>query len=77
MRNRKQPSNEDCPQHRWATRREAMAYARMGSTKMNDLLQGRAILAKKHGRKVIVDLNSIDAFYAALPDVGSQTTVTA
>jgi hypothetical protein len=50
-----------------------MAYARIGSTKMNELLQGNSILAKKHGRKVIVDLNSIDAFYGALPDVGSAS----
>ena len=65
-------SDESRP-HRWATRREAMAYARIGSTKMNELLQGNSILAKKHGRKVIVDLNSIDAFYGALPDVGSAS----
>jgi hypothetical protein len=58
--------------HRWATRREAMAYARVGSTKMNEMMQSRLILAKKDGRKVIIDLNSIDSYYAALPDVGSQ-----
>jgi hypothetical protein len=73
MRSRKQPSNEDRPPHRWATRLEAMKYARIGSTKMNELLQGQVVLAKKHGRKVIVDLNSIDDFYGALPYVGGRS----
>jgi hypothetical protein len=64
-------SNEFGP-HRWATRLEAMRYARVGSTKMNEMMQSGCIRAKKDGRKVIVDLNSIDRYYAALPDVGSQ-----
>ena len=68
----RKPSEESRP-HRWATRREAMSYGRMGSTKMNELLQSKSILAKKHGRKVIIDLNSIDAFYGALPNVGSAS----
>jgi hypothetical protein len=55
---------------RWATRQEAMAYAKVGSTKMNDLMHSRRIFAKKDGKKVIVDLNSIDDFYGTLPDVG-------
>jgi hypothetical protein len=69
----KEFSGVDRPPHRWATRREAMSYARIGSTKMNELLQEGALLAKKHGRKVIVDLNSIDEFYGALPDVASSS----
>jgi hypothetical protein len=56
---------------RWATRQEAMAYARLGATKMNDLMHGRFIFAKKLDGKVLVDLNSIDDFYGALPDVGA------
>jgi hypothetical protein len=56
---------------RWASRKEAMTYARVGATKMNALLQSQAILAKKDGRKVIVDLDSVDTYYGALPDVGS------
>ena len=56
---------------RWATRQEAMAYARIGATKMNDLMHGRFIFAKKLDGKVLVDLNSIDDFYGALPNVGA------
>jgi hypothetical protein len=56
--------------HRWATRCEAMAYARIGSTKMNELLQSGRIYAKKDGRKVIVCLDSVDRYYGSLPDVG-------
>jgi len=58
--------------HRWATRKEAMAYGKVGSTKMNELLQGRRILAKKlDNKKVLIDLNSIDALYVALPEVAN------
>jgi len=54
---------------RWASRQEAMVYARLGSTRFNELMQQRRIVAKKNGGKVIVDLNTVDAFYQSLPDV--------
>lgn len=57
---------------RWASRKEAIAYARIGATTLNHLMRAGRILAKKlDGKKVLVDLNSIDALYAALPDVGA------
>lgn len=59
------------PGRRWASRKEAMVYARVGSTRMNELMQGRAFVAKKDGVKVIVCLDSVDLYYEALPDVGS------
>jgi hypothetical protein len=57
---------------RWATRTEAMAYARVGSSKMNQWLQSRRIFAKKLGNKVIVDLNSIDDLITSAPDVADK-----
>jgi hypothetical protein len=57
---------------RWATRLEAMAYARVGSTKMNEWLHSRRIFAKKLGNKVIVDLNSVDDLIASAPDVADE-----
>jgi len=59
---------------RWASRQEAMAYGGFGSTRMNELLQGRKLKAKKDGVKVKVDLNSIDDYIDALPDVGPEIT---
>jgi hypothetical protein len=59
-------------QRRWATRQEAMTYGRVGSTLMNELMQSRSIVAKKQGNKVIVDLNSIDDYYDALPQIGAS-----
>jgi hypothetical protein len=57
--------------HRWASRKEAIAYARVGATTFNHLMRHGRIHAKKlDGKKVLVDLNSIDALYAALPNVG-------
>lgn len=57
---------------RWATRREAIAYARVGSTTLNCLMRDGRINAKKfNGKKVLIDLNSIDDFYSALPAVGA------
>ncbi len=56
---------------RWATRQEAISYARIGATKMNAMMQAGRIFAKKlDGAKVLVDLNSIDTLYATLPNVG-------
>lgn len=58
--------------HRWASRKEAITYARVGATTMNQLMRDGRIHAKKlDGKKVLIDLNSIDALYAALPDVGA------
>ena len=59
-------------QPRWASRLEAMAYGRVGSTTMNALMHSKKILAKKLGNKVIVDLNSVDDYIAALPHVGDE-----
>jgi hypothetical protein len=60
------------PGRRYASRKEAMAYMRVGSTKLNELMQCQAILAKKDGVKVIVDLDSVDQYYEALPSVGAS-----
>jgi hypothetical protein len=54
---------------RGGTRLEAMAYAKLGSTTMNDLMHSKRIIAKKQGTKVIVDLDSLDAYIDGLPDV--------
>jgi hypothetical protein len=61
------------PGKRYASRKEAMAYMRVGSTKMNELMQAGLIAAKKHGVKVIVDLDSVDQYYEALPNVRAQS----
>ncbi len=58
--------------HRWATRKEAMAYGRIGSTKLNDLMRAGQLRAKKLGVKVLIDLNSVDELYASLPEVGAS-----
>jgi hypothetical protein len=60
------------PGRRYATRLEAMRYMRIGSTKMNELMQAKLIVAKKDGAKVIVCLDSVDAYYTALPNVGAR-----
>jgi hypothetical protein len=58
---------------RWATRVEALSYARLGATRFNELMQNRQVVAKKNGGKVIVDLNSVDDFFATLPDVADAS----
>jgi hypothetical protein len=63
--------NEANTSYRWASRLEAITYARVGATTFNQLMRHGRIHAKKlDGKKVLVDLNSIDDFYAALPNVG-------
>ena len=61
-------------QPRWASRREAMEYGKVSATTLNDLMQQGLIVAKKRGTTVIVDLNSVDDFYADLPEVGAHKT---
>jgi hypothetical protein len=65
----KRETTPDRQQPRWATRQEALNYSKMGSTTLNSLMQRRRVTAKKLGHKVVVDLNSIDAYYESLPDV--------
>ncbi|MGZ5874551.1 MAG: hypothetical protein ACXWKP_20820 [Bradyrhizobium sp.] len=57
---------------RWATRTEAMTYAKVGATTMNRLMHSRRLFAKKLGNKVLVDLNSVDDLIASLPNVGGE-----
>jgi hypothetical protein len=54
---------------RWASRQEAMAHGRIGATTMNDWLQNHKIVAKKVGKKVLVDLNSVDDHIESFPDI--------
>ena len=56
-------------QPRWATRLEAIKYARVGATKFSELIRDRRIVAKRlDAKKLIIDLNSIDQLYECLPD---------
>jgi hypothetical protein len=61
---------------RWGTRTEAMIYARIGSTMLNELMRDRKIIAKKAGTKVIIDLDSLDDHLDSLPDA-ADTKVSA
>jgi hypothetical protein len=58
---------------RWATRTEALSYGKFGSTKLNELMQDRKILAKKDGTKVKIDLDTIDDYIDSLSDVAAAT----
>ena len=66
------PKSEQQRLPRWATRLEAIAYARMGATRFNELMRDKKVIAKKVGVKVLVDLNSIDDHYRSLPDAGDE-----
>jgi hypothetical protein len=55
--------------HRWATRKEALAYAKVGATKLSEIIKERRIVAKRlDGKKLLIDLLSIDRLYDSLPD---------
>ena len=51
------PENHERPPRypRWASRQRAMAYGDFGSTRMNELLRGGKLRAKKDGAKIKVD----------------------
>jgi hypothetical protein len=45
---------------RLATIKEACAYAKMGQTKLYEKINAGVVLAYKHDRKTVVDLDSVD-----------------
>jgi hypothetical protein len=57
---------------RWGTRAEGMEHGKFGSTFMNELMRSKKIIAKKDGSRVKIDLNSIDDYLEALPNVGDD-----
>jgi hypothetical protein len=50
--------------HRLATVKEACRYGKFSHTKCYELIK-----AKKFDARTLIDLDSIDAMYAALPDL--------
>jgi excisionase family DNA binding protein len=50
---------------RLATVKEACAYAKLGQTMLYAKINAGVIKAYKHGRKTLIDLDSIDAMHAA------------
>lgn len=59
--------------HRWGTRREAMTYGKVGATKLGEMIRDKRIVAKRlDGKKILIDLLSIDRLYESLPDGGTQ-----
>jgi hypothetical protein len=57
---------------RWAKRIAACKYANLGRTKIDELIAEGHLRAKKepggHSAPVYIDLDSIDEFFANLPD---------
>lgn len=53
--------------NRLAKIREACEYARIGKSKLYTLINAGKIDAIKEGRSTLIDLNSIDRYYADLP----------
>jgi excisionase family DNA binding protein len=52
------------PPQRLATVKEACAYAKVGPTKLYEMMRAGDVRAFKHGRKTLVDLDSIDTMLA-------------
>ena len=56
----------DAPR-RLATVKQTMVYAKIGRRKLYELLNAGDIAAIKRGALTFIDLDSVDAFHAALP----------
>ena len=52
---------------RRVTIKEACAYARMGKSRLFQLIADGKIDSYKDGRSTLVDLNSVDRYHAKLP----------
>jgi hypothetical protein len=55
------------PLRRLATVKEACAHGKIGETELYDYLHDGTIKAYKRRTSTLVDLNTIDTFYASLP----------
>jgi hypothetical protein len=58
--------------HRWGSRKDAMARARIGATKLHELINQNRIRARKLDGKTLIDLNSLDDLIENSPAVGSN-----
>jgi hypothetical protein len=58
--------------HRWGSRKEAMTLARIGATKLHELISQNRIHARKLDGKTLIDLNSLDELIENSPVVGSN-----
>ena len=65
-------TDEKQPPRRWASRKEAIAYAKVGTTKFHELINQKLIVARRLGSKTIIDLDSIDALFESLPPAGNR-----
>ena len=54
---------------RLASVKEACRYGKFSTTKCYELINAGRIKAKKFDTRTLIDLDSIDAMYAALPDL--------
>ena len=58
---------------RWATRKEACEYLRVGLTTLHSLIRRGAIEARKIGGKTLIDMKTVDEFCETLPRLGSMS----
>ena len=50
-----------------------MTYGKVGATKLGEMIRDKRIVAKRlDGKKILIDLLSIDRLYESLPDGGTQ-----
>jgi hypothetical protein len=58
--------------HRWGSRKDAMAHARIGATKLHELINQNRIRARKLDGKTLIDLHSLDLLIENSPAVGGN-----
>ena len=54
---------------RWGSRKQAMAEANVGPTKLNEMMMSGRSVAKRLDGKVLIDLYFDQELYASLPTV--------
>ena len=64
------------PPRRLVKVKEACAYGRIGETELYEYLHDGTIKAYKRRSTTLVDLDSIDAFYASLPPFSTRGATT-
>jgi excisionase family DNA binding protein len=63
------------PVRRWASVKQAALYGGIGLSKAWELVRRGDILAVRVGRRVLVDLGTLDQFYLACPRMAEPRTI--
>jgi excisionase family DNA binding protein len=55
--------------------REAASILSISKRSVSRLIRARKLVAFKHGKRTLVDVESVKSFYASLPEIGDRAPI--